>query len=144
MPLSGDTTCTHPNLVSVELFPPVCFHYGMCHPKTDTPVSALRRCLSEDLPGREQGVLKEELGWGWRHRVALFLKQRLRGWERVGNESRCVTLSWLEGIRECDAEGEWKLKSQEKIDVIWCVLGREIGENSRKSNRDSHYFHSDA
>lgn len=98
MTLSGETTCTNPNLVSVELFPLVWCHYGMCQPKTDTPVSALRRCLSEDLPGREQGVLKEELGCGWRSGVALFLQKKLCGWGRVRNESRCVILPWLEGI----------------------------------------------
>lgn len=89
--------CINPNLVSVELFPLVCFLYGMCHPKTDTPVSVLRRCLSEDLPGREQGVLKEELGCGWRHGAALFLQKRQQCVGKVGNEGRCVTLIGREG-----------------------------------------------
>lgn len=76
--------------------------------------------MSEDLPGREQGVLEEELGCGWRHGVALFLQKRLCGWGRVRNEGRCVTLSCLEekaGMCECDAEGEWKLKNLKSLDM---------------------------
>lgn len=131
-PLSGDTTCTNPNLVSVELFPLVCFHHGMCHPKTGTPVSLLRRCLSEDLPGREQGVLKEELGCGWKHGVALLLQKKLCGWGRARNQSRCVTLSWLEGVWEHYAEGKWKLNNQRKMGTIWCVLDGEIWGNRQE------------